>query len=99
MGRGAWQAAVHGVAKSWTRLNTNTEEGDRGKKKMAESDRADVGSFLPCWAPRRFPLIMPLSAASPDWAGKVLHPGLGWPGSSLPVLILLPSMSEPQTNI
>ena len=24
MDRGAWQARVHGIAKSWTQLNTNT---------------------------------------------------------------------------
>ena len=28
--RGAWQAAVHGVAKSWTQLSTKTHEALRG---------------------------------------------------------------------
>ena len=30
MDRGAWQAAVHGVAKSWTQLSTKTHEVLRG---------------------------------------------------------------------
>ena len=32
MARGAWRAAVHGVAKSWTRLSDWTELNDRNKQ-------------------------------------------------------------------
>ena len=33
MGRGAWQATVHGVAKSWTRLSDYTAETKENEPK------------------------------------------------------------------
>ena len=82
MDRGAWFATVHGGHKlldTTEQLNTHTEEGDRSKK-LKESHREDVRSFFPMLeihAVADSILVMPLSAGSPDWARKVLHPGPG----------------------
>jgi len=39
MGREAWRAAIHGVAKSWTRLTDSTE--DAACRSNANSKRID----------------------------------------------------------
>ena len=39
MDRGAWQAAVHGVTKSWTRLRNSASKEDKLAKKTMEKKK------------------------------------------------------------
>ena len=44
MDRGTWQAAVHGVTKSWTRLRNSASKEDKlAKKTMEKKKKKDYG--------------------------------------------------------
>ena len=81
MDREAWRAAIHGVAKSWTRLSDWTElnwtlyTGAQDSIRQQQGETSCWGDLVPCWSLATLPIP---TSATQDWRRlNVSNPGRG----------------------